>query len=264
MKKLFIVGNWKMNLTLDDAKNLTKRLRKEMMNLNDVVDVGVCPSFVYLKDICEILHDSKIYVGGQNMYLEKSGAFTGEVSGAMLKDVGCTHVIIGHSERRTIFQETNPVINSKITAALYNELNPILCIGERLEERESGRTEEVVGLQLNECLKDLSPEQISELTIAYEPIWAIGTGKTATPDQANEIHSFIRKMLENMHGDIVAQNIRIQYGGSVNSENAKELLSQPEIDGALVGGASLDSESFLKIVSDAIKLSLTTDVSNKP
>jgi triosephosphate isomerase len=255
MKKLFIVGNWKMNLTLDEAGNLAKKLRYGMAELSSVVDVGVCPSFVYLKDVCEILQDSKICVGAQNMYLEESGAFTGEVSGAMIKDVGCTHVIIGHSERRTIFQETNSMINSKIKTALSCKLNPILCVGEKLEERESGKTEEVIGLQLSEGLDGLTSEQTRRLTIAYEPVWAIGTGKTATPKQANEVHSFIRKTVENKYGDVVAQGIRIQYGGSVNSKNAKELLSQSGIDGALVGGASLDSESFLEIISDAAKLS---------
>ncbi len=255
MKKLFIVGNWKMNLTLDEAGNLAKKLRYGMTELSSVVDVGVCPSFVYLKDVCEILQDSKICVGAQNMYLEESGAFTGEVSGAMIKDVGGTHVIIGHSERRTIFQETNSMINSKIKTALSCELNPILCVGEKLEERESGKTEEVIGLQLTEGLNGLTSEQTRRLTIAYEPVWAIGTGKTATPEQANEVHSFIRKTVENRYGDVVAQSIRIQYGGSVNPKNAKELLSQSGIDGALVGGASLDSESFLEIISDAAKLS---------
>jgi triosephosphate isomerase len=255
MKKLFIVGNWKMNLTLDEAGNLAKKLCHGMTDLSSVVDVGVCPSFVYLKDVCEILRDSKICVGAQNMYLEESGAFTGEVSGAMIKGVGCTHVIIGHSERRTIFQETNSMINSKIKTALSCELNPILCVGEKLEERESGKTEEVIGLQLTEGLNGLTSEQTRRLTIAYEPVWAIGTGKTATPKQANEVHSFIRKTVGNECGDVAAQSIRIQYGGSVNSKNAKELLSQSGIDGALVGGASLDSESFLEIVSDAAKLS---------
>lgn len=255
MRKLFIVGNWKMNLTLDEAKVLANKLRHGMVNLNNVVDVGVCPSFIYLRDIYEILEGSRIYVGAQNMYTEKSGAFTGEVSGAMLKDIGCTHVIIGHSERRAIFQETNSMINSKIKTALSYELNPILCVGEKLDERESGKTEEVVGLQLSEGLNGLTSEQMRRLTIAYEPVWAIGTGKTATPKQANDVHSFIRKTVENRWGDDVAQGIRIQYGGSVNPRNAKELLSQSGIDGALVGGASLDSESFLEIVSDATRLS---------
>lgn len=244
-----------MNLTFDEAKNLAKRLLKEIISLNNVVDIGVCPSFVFLKDICEILKGSRICVGAQNMYSEKSGAFTGEVSGEMIKDVGCTHVIIGHSERRTIFQETNSMINLKLNTALSNDLNPILCIGEKLEERESGRTKDVVASQLSESLGGLGSEQIHRLIIAYEPVWAIGTGKTATPKQANEVHSFIRNILGDKYGDAVAKNARIQYGGSVNSKNAKDLLNQPDIDGALVGGASLDADSFLGIISDAIRLS---------
>ncbi|MEK6765572.1 MAG: triose-phosphate isomerase [Planctomycetota bacterium] len=254
MKKQFIAGNWKMNLTMDDAKYLARRLCDEAVN-SDAVDVGVFPAFVFLRDICEILHTSNVYVGAQNMYMEKSGAFTGEVSGAMLRDVGCTHVIIGHSERRTIFQETNAMINSKIKAALSCGLSPILCVGERQEERDAGKTSEVVGNQLSEGLAGLTSEQVKGLTIAYEPVWAIGTGKTATPEQANEAHAFIRNTLESKHGNDTAQSIRIQYGGSVNSKNANELLGQPEIDGALVGGASLDPKSFLDIVSEAVGLS---------
>lgn len=254
MKKQFIAGNWKMNLTLEEAGNLAKRLRDELANINKV-DVGVCPSFIFLRDVCKILQGSKIYVGAQNMYLEKSGAFTGEVSGVMLKDVGCTHVIIGHSERRMFFQETNSIINSKLKTAYSCDLNPILCVGEKQEERDADKTEEVVGIQLSEGLDGLTSEQVERLTIAYEPVWAIGTGKTATPEQANEVHAYIRGIIENRYGKDVAQSIRIQYGGSVKSSNAEELLGQPEIDGALVGGASLDSDSFLDIVSVAIKLS---------
>lgn len=258
MKRFFIVGNWKMNLVLSEARDLVNRvnrLHSEMSNVDNTVDVGVCPAFVHLKDICEILKNSDICVGAQNMYLEDKGAFTGEVSGPMLKDIGCTHVIIGHSERRTIFQETNSMINSKIKTALRYELNPILCVGEQLEERESGKTEDVVGPQISEGIDGLGPEQIEKLTLAYEPVWAIGTGKTATPEQADEVHAFIRSMIGDKYGKDVAQNIRIQYGGSVNPKNARELLSQPEIDGALVGGASLDTESFMAIISDAAKLS---------
>ncbi|ODS34631.1 MAG: triosephosphate isomerase [Candidatus Scalindua rubra] len=243
-----------MNLTLEEAGNLAKRLRDELANINKV-DVGVCPSFIFLRDVCKILQGSKIYVGAQNMYLEKSGAFTGEVSGVMLKDVGCTHVIIGHSERRMFFQETNSIINSKLKTAYSCDLNPILCVGEKQEERDADKTEEVVGIQLSEGLDGLTSEQVERLTIAYEPVWAIGTGKTATPEQANEVHAYIRGIIENRYGKDVAQSIRIQYGGSVKSSNAEELLGQPEIDGALVGGASLDSDSFLDIVSVAIKLS---------
>ena len=250
MKKQFIAGNWKMNLTMDEASGLARKLCDESVN-SDAVDIGVFPAFVFIRDICKILRDSKVYVGAQNMYLEKSGSFTGEVSGEMLRDVGCTHVIIGHSERRTIFWETNSVINSKIKAALSCGLKPIMCVGEKQEERDADKTYEVVEDQLTEGLEGLTSEEARELTIAYEPVWAIGTGKTATPEQANEVHAFIRNTIKNKYESDTAQSIRIQYGGSVNSKNADELLGQPEIDGALVGGASLESGSFLDIVSAA-------------
>jgi len=254
MRKQFIAGNWKMNLTMDEARGLASKLCGESIN-SDAVDIGVFPAFVFLRDICEILRDSKVYVGAQNMYLEKSGAFTGEVSGEMLRDIGCTHVIIGHSERRTIFRETNSIINSKIKSALSCGLKPIMCVGEKQEERDADKTYEVVGGQLLEGLEGLTSEQLKELTIAYEPVWAIGTGKTATPEQANEVHTFIRNTIKSKYEEDTAQSIRIQYGGSVNSKNADELLGQPEIDGALVGGASLESGSFLDIVSAAGRLS---------
>ena len=254
MKKQFIAGNWKMNLTLEEARGLAKKLCDGLAD-SEAVDVGVFPSFVYLKDICDILSDSKVFVGAQNMNREKCGAFTGEVSGEMLRDIGCTHVIIGHSERRTIYQETDSMINSKIKAALFNDLCPILCVGEKQEERDADKTREVVENQLSGGLENLTSEQVKGLTIAYEPVWAIGTGKTATPEQANEVHAFIRNTMRSKYDNDTAQSMRIQYGGSVNSKNAKELLGQPEIDGALVGGASLDSNSFLDIVSAAVRVS---------
>ena len=254
MKKQFIAGNWKMNLTLDEARDLSRKLCDESVN-SDVVDIGVFPAFVFLRDICEILRDSKVCVGAQNMYLEKSGAFTGEVSGPMLRDIGCTHVIIGHSERRTIFQETNSMINSKVKTALSCGMKPIFCVGEKQEERDADKTNEVVGGQLSEGLAGLTSEQVKELTIAYEPVWAIGTGKTATPEQANEVHTFIRNTIKSKYENDTAQSIRIQYGGSVNAKNADELLGQPEINGALVGGASLEQGSFLDIVSAAVRSS---------
>ena len=253
MKKLSVVGNWKMNLTLEEARNLAIRLSSEAVSLEDRVDVGVCPSFVFLKDVCDILKDSKICVGAQNMNAERSGAYTGEISGAMIKEIGCSLVILGHSERRTIFHESNSLVNAKLHTALFYDFYTILCVGESLEERETKRTEEVVGVQLSESLKGVTKGQVRKLIIAYEPVWAIGTGKTASPEQANSVHSFIRNILENQFGE-AAQGVRIQYGGSVNSKNAKELLSQPEIDGALVGGASLDFESFFSIVSEALKI----------
>ncbi|GJQ58115.1 MAG: triose-phosphate isomerase [Candidatus Scalindua sp. AMX11] len=254
MRKFFIVGNWKMNLALKEAISLSSKLSHVVADVGGSVDVGVSPSFVYLRDICEALRDSAICVGAQNMCSEKSGAFTGEVSGAMLVDVGCSLVILGHSERRTIFHEPNSLINVKLHTAFFYDLHPILCVGESLEEREPNRTEEVVGCQLAESLKGVTGEQAKSLTIAYEPVWAIGTGKTATPDQANSVHSFIRTMLKDRFGETVAQGVRIQYGGSVNEKNASELLSQPEIDGALVGGASLNPESFSRIILEALKI----------
>ncbi len=254
MRKQFIAGNWKMNLTSEDAKRLAEDLCAGLKSSGEV-DVGVFPSFVYLKEVCDIVGNSKVFVGAQNMSMEKAGAFTGEVSGAMIRDIGCTHVIIGHSERRAIYRESNSEINSKLKAALFNGLNPVLCVGEKQEERDADKTREVVGEQLSEGLLNLTSEHVDRLTIAYEPVWAIGTGKTATPEQANEVHAFIRNIMRDKYDNNAAQNIRIQYGGSVNAGNAKELLSQPEIDGALVGGASLDSSSFLDIVSEAANFS---------
>ncbi len=253
MNKQFIAGNWKMNLTLDEARDLATKICDALAN-SDAVDVGVFPSYVFLNDICGILNGSSVVVGAQNMNNENSGAFTGEVSGLMLRDVGCTHVIIGHSERRIIFQETNSIINLKIKAALSYGLSPIFCVGEKQEERDADRTNDVVGSQLSCGLESLTTEQVKELTIAYEPVWAIGTGKTASPEQANEVHAFIRSAIESKYDNDTAKNIRIQYGGSVNSKNAKDLLGQPEIDGALVGGASLEPNSFLEIISAAAGL----------
>ncbi|GAX59647.1 triosephosphate isomerase [Candidatus Scalindua japonica] len=252
MKKQFIAGNWKMNLTLNKARDLAKSICEGLADSN-TVDVGIFPPFVYLKDICDILQSSNVFVGAQNMSMEKSGAFTGEISGEMLRDIGCTHVIIGHSERRTIFKETDHIINSKIKSALLNGLCPILCVGESQKERDTGKTDEVVDGQLSGSLENLTSEQVKGLTIAYEPVWAIGTGKTATPDQANEVHACIRNIIRKKYDNSTAQSVRIQYGGSVNSNNAKELLGQLEIDGALVGGASLDPDSFLDIVSGAVR-----------
>jgi len=253
MRKQFIAGNWKMNLTLEEAENLSRELR-DGLKVSDTVDIGVFPSFVYLDKVSDIFSESNVFVGAQNMSIEKCGAFTGEVSGPMLKDVGCTHVLIGHSERRTIYQESNSVINSKLKAAFLTDLSPILCVGERQEERDADKTDEVVESQLSEGLLNITSEQVNRLTIAYEPVWAIGTGKTATPEQANEVHTFIRNTMRDKYDDNTAQRLRIQYGGSVNAENAKQLLSQSEIDGALVGGASLDSSSFLDIVSIAASI----------
>jgi triosephosphate isomerase len=251
--KPFIVGNWKMNLTLEESKDLVRALKDKLTDAAGV-DVGVCPPFVFLKDICEMLRGSSIVVGAQNMHCEKKGAYTGEVSGLMIKEIGCTHVIVGHSERRTIFGETNKVTNSKLKAAFEIGLKPIFCIGEQLEEREAEKTNEVINTQLKEGLSGLSREQIGQLTIAYEPVWAIGTGRTATPEQAGEVHSFIRNFLVKEYGGDVACKVRIQYGGSVKPDNVRELLMQPEINGALVGGASLDADSFISMALTATQI----------
>lgn len=248
-KKPLIFGNWKMNVTLVEALEFAKSLRNSMENYHRV-DCGICPSFVFLKDVCTILKDSGILVAAQNIHSVKNGAFTGEVSALMVKEVGCTHVLVGHSERRHIFGEGDSFINTKVKTALSTGLKPVLCVGEKLEDRESGKTNEVVQRQLKEGLKDITREQANELVIAYEPVWAIGTGKTATPELANEVHLFIRSILRDSYNDI-ARQIPIQYGGSVKPENAKELIAQPEIDGLLVGGASIKLESFLKIIEEA-------------
>ncbi len=245
MRKLLIAGNWKMHKTVPEALELVRELKTLVSDVTDR-DILVCPPFTALHPVGRELEGSNIALGGQNMFYEEEGAFTGEISPLMLKDVGCSYVILGHSERRHIFGETDDLINKKVISAAKHRLTPILCVGETLEERESGETEKVVERQVREGLKGLSPE--SELVIAYEPVWAIGTGKTATPELAQEVHSFIRSILSDIFGEEKAERTRILYGGSVKPQNAKGLLEMPDIDGALVGGASLKAESFAKIV----------------
>jgi triosephosphate isomerase len=253
MRTRFVAGNWKMNLLADTARVLAVKVREKLAGVSGV-DVALCPPFVFLTDVAEALSGSPIKVGGQNLYTKESGAFTGEVSGAMLKSVGCTYVIIGHSERRHIptLREADDFIAEKVKAALKAGLKPILCVGEMLEERDAGRTEAVVKRQVTEGLKGLTAQEMSAVTIAYEPVWAIGTGRTATPQQAQDVHALIRGLLKQQFGATVADGLRIQYGGSVKADNAKALMSQPDVDGALVGGASLDAESFGAIVRAAI------------
>lgn len=252
MKKPFIVGNWKMNLTLKQGVEFARLLKNGLKGKREVL-CGICPSFVFLSEICKILEGCNICVAAQNVHSETNGAYTGEVSALMIKEVGCTHVLIGHSERRHIFHETDSFINAKIKTALSVTLKPIFCIGETLEEREAGRTKDVIQSQLKGGLRDIHADQLEELVIAYEPVWAIGTGKTALPGQANEVHSFIRNIVADEYGKDFAANLYIQYGGSVKPENAKELMAQPEIDGLLVGGASITFESFLKIIEAVSK-----------
>jgi triosephosphate isomerase len=239
-----------MNLNRADAIALVQAIADGLGD-SDGVDVAVCPPSVYLDAVAATLKATRIGVGAQNMYFQQGGAYTGEISAAMLLDVGCQYVILGHSERRHILGESNQDVNVKVHAALNAGLTPIVCVGETLDEREGGQTEDIVTEQLFGSLAGVTAEQAAGIVIAYEPVWAIGTGKTATPEQAEEVHAALRKVLQFRFGAEVAQAIRIQYGGSVKPGNAKELLGQENIDGALVGGASLKSEDFLGIIAGA-------------
>lgn len=251
MKRIkFICGNWKMNGTSQEALALVKGLRDRLDRL-DGVEVAVCPPFTALGVVVETLKGSPIRVGAQNMHWESKGAFTGEISASMIKESGCTLVVIGHSERRTLFGETDETVNKKTKAALQAGLRPIVCVGETLMEREKGWTKTVVDRQIAGGLDGIASQSMAAVTVAYEPVWAIGTGKTATPEQAVEVHQWIRKQLAEMHGVEVAENVRIQYGGSVTPENCESLLKHPDIDGALVGGASLKVDGFVNIVEVA-------------
>ncbi len=250
MRRPIIAGNWKMNKSNFEAIDLVTLLKRDLNDVNDV-DIVVCPPFTALSDVKDVLTDSNIMLGAQNLYWEDAGAFTGEISASMLKEVGAQFVIIGHSERRQYFAETNDSVNKRIKAALKWNLTPIVCVGENLHERENNRTFDVVRDHCEGAFDGFSEEEIEKIIIAYEPVWAIGTGKTATPQQAQEVHRFIRELLMRMYNEELARDIRIQYGGSVKPENITELMAQPDIDGALVGGASLSHESFVKIVKNA-------------
>lgn len=249
MRKTFIAGNWKMNLTRDESVALAKSVADGAAGQD--VELAVCPPNVYLESVVNALKGSSIGVGAQNVYHEASGAFTGETSCGMLCDIGCQYVILGHSERRHVLGESNEDINKKVVAALAAGLIPIVCVGELLEEREAGNTAAVVQEQFDGSLKGISAEDMTKCVIAYEPVWAIGTGKVATPEQAEAVHNDLRKLIESRYNSEVAEQIRIQYGGSVKPDNAGELLSQPNIDGALVGGASLKGADFLAIAAAA-------------
>jgi len=243
----FMAGNWKMNKTVGEALDLVRELKAATSGVKDV-EVAVAPPFTALYAIRKELEGSSIHLAAQNLYWEEKGAFTGEVSPLMLKEVGCHYVIIGHSERRQFFGETDETVNRRIRAALAQGLKVIFCIGETLKEREEGKTFSVIERQLEGGLKGLGDQEMTNMVIAYEPVWAIGTGKTATPEQAEEVHRFIRGKIEKLYSREVSEGIRIQYGGSVTPENVKGLMNQPNIDGALVGGASLKAEFFSKIV----------------
>jgi len=252
MRKLVIAGNWKMYKTITEAIELANGLKRELFELdNQKIEVVICPVFTALAEVAEVLSDSSLKLGAQDCYWQDEGAFTGEISPKMLKDVGCTYVIIGHSERRQYFGETNESVNKKIKAALRHELIPIVCVGETLAEREANRTLAVLEDQIKNSLNDLTEEELEKLLIAYEPVWAIGTGKTATPEQAEEAQKYIRNLLTKMYNKEVADALPILYGGSVKPANTTELIRQLDVDGALVGGASLEVGSFSEIVKKA-------------
>jgi triosephosphate isomerase len=253
IRKKLIAGNWKMNKTPADGVALVTELVAALGKQTDV-DVVLCPPFTGLESAAKALDGSTLKLGAQNMHYEASGAFTGEVSAPMLRALFTTHVILGHSERRTLFGEQDAFINKKVITALKNQLRPILCVGETLAERESGTTLKVVQTQLEAGLEGVSKEQAATVIVAYEPVWAIGTGKVATTDQAQEVHAFIRGLLVKLYGDAIAQKIRILYGGSMKPANASELLNQKDIDGGLIGGASLEARSFADLVKAAAEV----------
>lgn len=250
--KPFIAGNWKMYKTIPEALELVKALREESA-VQEEAALVVIPPFTALSEISKAIEGSQVGLGAQNMFWENEGAFTGELSPGMLKDAGCQYVVIGHSERRQYFRETDETVNKKIKAALAHDLIPIMCIGESLEEREKGETINKVGVQIAEGLKGFSQEEFSRIIIAYEPVWAIGTGLTATPEQAEEVHRFIRDNLVERYGNETAAYAIILYGGSVKPANTFSLLTEKNINGALVGGASLEADSFIQIAKESIR-----------
>jgi triosephosphate isomerase len=250
IRRKVIAGNWKMNKTAADGVTLTKDIVAEIGRVT-TVDIVVCPPFTALESVGRALEGQSIKLGAQNMHPEKGGAYTGEISAEMLRGHFVTHVILGHSERRTYFAETDAFINKKVVAALANQMKPILCVGETLAEREAGSTLAVVQRHVEGGLQGVTAEQITTVIIAYEPVWAIGTGKVATTAQAQEVHAFIRDLLTKLYGAPLAQKVRILYGGSMKPSNAAELLGQKDIDGGLIGGASLEARSFIDLVKAA-------------
>jgi len=251
MRRKIIAGNWKMNNTITESLELVRNLTIEVKDVKDV-EIIVCPAFTALHSVSQQIEGSNIKLGAQNLFWEEKGAFTGEISAAMLKDTHCEYVIIGHSERRNIFKETNQNINKKIKAAQRIGLLPIVCVGERLEERQKDKTFNVISDHIHGALEDLSADDLNRIIIAYEPVWAIGTGQNATPQQAQEVHAYIRKMITDGFGKEPAKNLSILYGGSVKPENIAALIRQPDIDGALVGGASLKADSFIQLVKSCL------------
>jgi triosephosphate isomerase len=253
MRKLIIAGNWKLNNTSKEAIELVTLLKRGLTDVKDV-DMVVCPVATALTDVKDVLIESNIGLGAQNVFWEDSGAFTGEISAPMLKDIGVKYAIVGHSERRKYFGDTDEMVNKRIKAALAHDLTPIVCVGEVLEQREENKTFDVIQGQCEGAFAGLTAAEMEKLVVAYEPVWAIGTGKTATPEQAQEVHQFIRGLLAKLYDENVAQTIRIQYGGSVKPDNSAELMSQPDIDGALVGGASLKADSFIDLIKNSFSV----------
>jgi triosephosphate isomerase len=252
MRKPIIAGNWKLKKTPHEAILLVDELKRALVDVTGI-DIVLCPPFVDLTDVSDALVDHDIALGAQNVFWEDSGAFTGEISAPMLKELGVAYVIIGHSERRQYFHETNETVNKRLRAVLKHGLTPIVCVGENLSQRESNKTFDVIKDHCEGSLRGLSVEEMKGVVMAYEPVWAIGTGKTATPQQAQEVHVFIRQLLGKMFNTEAAGSVRIQYGGSVTPDNITLLMAQEDIDGALVGGASLKAPSFSAIVKGAIK-----------
>jgi triosephosphate isomerase len=246
-RKPVIAGNWKMNMTATQARDLAAKLVPLVAGISDR-EIVLGPPFTSLAAVAETIKGTNIFLAAQNLHWEEKGAFTGEISADMLLDSGCKYVIIGHSERRQYFGETDETVNRKVRQALRKGLLPILCVGETLAEREAGKLSEVIGYQVTGGLKDISADDMQKIIVAYEPVWAIGTGKTATPDQANEVHALIRSKVRSLYDSHISEGLRIQYGGSVTPENVSQLMAMPDIDGALVGGASLKPESFAALV----------------
>lgn len=253
MRKPIIAGNWKMNKTVDESIELVNAIKRDTYDIESV-EIILCPPFTSLSDVSEMLLDTNIGLGAQDCYWENSGAYTGEIAPQMLKSVGCKYVIIGHSERRAMFGETNEAVNKKVLAVIKEGLNPIMCVGEKLKEREKNQTFDVVKDHVENGLRNVKKEDMRNVVIAYEPVWAIGTGRNATPGQAEEVHKFIRHLLVKMYDKSVAEGVRIQYGGSVNPENIEGIINENDVDGALVGGASLKAESFIEIVRKSAKI----------
>ncbi len=250
-RRLIIAGNWKMNKTVHEAVDLVTGLKRELNGVKEV-DIVVCPPFTALSEVSKAIIESNIRLGAQNMSEQNYGAYTGEIAAGMLRDLSVRYVILGHSERRQFQKETDALIAKKAAAAHAASLKPIVCVGETLAEREAGQMQTVVETQTRGSLAGLTPQQIEETVIAYEPVWAIGTGKTATSAQAQEVHAFIRRVVGQIAGEAIARKVRIQYGGSVKAANARELMGQPDVDGALVGGAALEERSFADIIKNTI------------